>query len=368
MAGGKTFSEVTSAAAAAVVRAAAEVGPSRPAPTSVGDTGARSVRGGAGAARRPRPRRDPAPRPAGCTGSSRKRKIADVRSRRTSLVCDRADSSPSSGALVTASGRVVDRGRNARDPGRRLAGVRPHAGQQPRLAADRDHAGERLASSSASTTSTSRRSIPDIRRGQQSYPLAIDGRLYVTTNDDNVFALDGATGKVIWQYKPPNSGMFKNFGIVANRGLAYCDGRLFISQLDMKLVALRPSRRQGPRDDGARPGRAERELELRLLRDERADLRQQPRDRRRRRLRVRDPRFRDGVHDRPEAGLAERRSGRFRPTSSRGGARRGSSAAAPSGRRPLSTRRRTRCTSGPARRRRSTSRACGRARTRGPTR
>ena len=83
---------------------------------------------------------------------------------------------------------------------------------------------------------------PDVRRGQQSYPLAIGGKLYVTTNDDNVFALDGATGKVLWQYKPPNSGVFKNFGIVANRGLAYCDGRLFIAQLDMKLVALRPSR------------------------------------------------------------------------------------------------------------------------------
>jgi PQQ-dependent dehydrogenase (methanol/ethanol family) len=82
---------------------------------------------------------------------------------------------------------------------------------------------------------------PDVRRGQQSYPLAIGGRLYVTTNDDNVFALEGATGKVIWQYKPPNSGMFKNFGIIANRGLAYCDGRLFITQLDMKIVALRPS-------------------------------------------------------------------------------------------------------------------------------
>ena len=82
---------------------------------------------------------------------------------------------------------------------------------------------------------------PDVRRGQQSYPLAIGGRLFVTTNDDNVFALDGATGKVLWQYKPPNSALFKNFGIVANRGLAYCDGRLFIAQLDMKLVALRPS-------------------------------------------------------------------------------------------------------------------------------
>jgi alcohol dehydrogenase (cytochrome c) len=82
---------------------------------------------------------------------------------------------------------------------------------------------------------------PDVRRGQQSYPLAVGGRLFVTTNDDNVFALDGATGKVLWQYKPRNSGFFKNFGIVANRGLAYCDGRLFIAQLDMKLVALRPS-------------------------------------------------------------------------------------------------------------------------------
>ena len=82
---------------------------------------------------------------------------------------------------------------------------------------------------------------PDVRRGQQSYPLAIDGRLFVTTNDANVFALDGATGRVIWQYKPRNSAVFKNFGIVANRGLAYCGGKLFVTQLDMKIVALRPS-------------------------------------------------------------------------------------------------------------------------------
>jgi alcohol dehydrogenase (cytochrome c) len=80
---------------------------------------------------------------------------------------------------------------------------------------------------------------PDVRRGQQSYPLAIGGTLYVTTNDDNVFAVDGRTGKILWQYKPTNSAVFKNFGIVANRGLAYCDGLLFITQLDMKLVALR---------------------------------------------------------------------------------------------------------------------------------
>jgi alcohol dehydrogenase (cytochrome c) len=82
---------------------------------------------------------------------------------------------------------------------------------------------------------------PDTRRGQQSYPLAIGGTLYVTTNDANVFAIEGATGKILWQHKPPNSAVFKNFGTVANRGLAYCGGKLFILQLDMKLVALNPS-------------------------------------------------------------------------------------------------------------------------------
>jgi PQQ-dependent dehydrogenase (methanol/ethanol family) len=85
------------------------------------------------------------------------------------------------------------------------------------------------------------RTDPDTRRGQQSYPLAIGGTLYVTTNDANVFAIDGATGKILWQRKPENSAVFKNFGTVANRGLAYCGGRLFILQLDMRVVAMRPS-------------------------------------------------------------------------------------------------------------------------------
>jgi alcohol dehydrogenase (cytochrome c) len=79
---------------------------------------------------------------------------------------------------------------------------------------------------------------PDIKKGQQSYPLAIGGKLYVTTNDDNVFAIDGATGKILWQYKPSNSALFKNFGIVANRGVAYCNGRLYLTQLNMQLIAL----------------------------------------------------------------------------------------------------------------------------------
>ena len=86
-----------------------------------------------------------------------------------------------------------------------------------------------------------RRVDPDVRRGQQSFPLAIDGTLYVTTNNNFAFAIDGATGKVKWEYRSPNSGLVVNFGVAVNRGLAYCGGKLFMTTLDMQLVALRPS-------------------------------------------------------------------------------------------------------------------------------
>jgi alcohol dehydrogenase (cytochrome c) len=82
---------------------------------------------------------------------------------------------------------------------------------------------------------------PGVKIGQQSYPVAHGGQLYVTSNDDNVFRIDGATGKVMWQFKPTGSGVFKNFGIVANRGLAYCDGKLFLLTLDMHINALSPA-------------------------------------------------------------------------------------------------------------------------------
>ena len=82
---------------------------------------------------------------------------------------------------------------------------------------------------------------PGVKIGEQSYPVAVDGQLYVTTNDDNVFKIDGATGKVAWQFKPSDSGVFKNFGIVANRGLAYCDGKLFLLTLDMHIDSINPA-------------------------------------------------------------------------------------------------------------------------------
>jgi alcohol dehydrogenase (cytochrome c) len=80
-----------------------------------------------------------------------------------------------------------------------------------------------------------------VRRGEQSYPVIANGTMYVTTNDDNVWALDATTGKVKWRWQPDNGGVYKNFGIVANRGVALCDGKLFVLTLDMTIVSLNPA-------------------------------------------------------------------------------------------------------------------------------
>ena len=83
--------------------------------------------------------------------------------------------------------------------------------------------------------------VPGIKKGQQSYPIVVDGTIYVTSGDDQVFAVNGVTGAPIWQYAPDNVGTFKNYGIVVNRGVSYCDGKLFLLTLDMTLVALDPA-------------------------------------------------------------------------------------------------------------------------------
>ncbi|MES1248532.1 MAG: PQQ-binding-like beta-propeller repeat protein [Actinomycetota bacterium] len=77
-----------------------------------------------------------------------------------------------------------------------------------------------------------------VRRGEQSYPVESNGTLYMTTNDDNVWALDATTGKVKWRWTPDDVAVFRNFGIVANRGVALCDGHVFELTLDMTIVQL----------------------------------------------------------------------------------------------------------------------------------
>jgi alcohol dehydrogenase (cytochrome c) len=76
--------------------------------------------------------------------------------------------------------------------------------------------------------------------GLESTPIVRDDVMYVITPHNQVFALDGATGRLIWQYKPPTPRQGRAGGqvYVLNRGLALAEGKLFFGSTDNSLVAL----------------------------------------------------------------------------------------------------------------------------------
>lgn len=76
---------------------------------------------------------------------------------------------------------------------------------------------------------------------QGSIPLVIDGTIYSSTSGNRIFAIDGVSGKMKWWFRPDDTAQFRNFGITANRGLAYCDGKLFNLTLDMRIISVDPS-------------------------------------------------------------------------------------------------------------------------------
>lgn len=72
-------------------------------------------------------------------------------------------------------------------------------------------------------------------------PLAVDGTIYFSGSYAGVYAVDGATGEIKWQYDPQTwkhnpDKMHFSFG--ANRGVAYDDGKIFVAALDCRLIAL----------------------------------------------------------------------------------------------------------------------------------
>jgi quinohemoprotein ethanol dehydrogenase len=70
-------------------------------------------------------------------------------------------------------------------------------------------------------------------------PLVHKGVMYIVTGNDDIFALDAATGERIWTYK---SGIFQKIDTICcgwdARGVALGEGKLFVAQLDGKLVAI----------------------------------------------------------------------------------------------------------------------------------
>jgi alcohol dehydrogenase (cytochrome c) len=76
----------------------------------------------------------------------------------------------------------------------------------------------------------------DYENGLQATPIVIDGVIYLSTSNAWVFALDGASGRVIWEY---HFTLGKGLGYgKQNRGVAVGHGRVFLGTADNHMVAL----------------------------------------------------------------------------------------------------------------------------------
>jgi len=80
----------------------------------------------------------------------------------------------------------------------------------------------------------------DTNRGQEATPIVVDGVMYFTTAWSKVFALNAATGKLIWSFDPkvPGEWAVNACCDVVNRGVAAWNGKIFLGTLDGRLIAL----------------------------------------------------------------------------------------------------------------------------------
>ena len=80
-------------------------------------------------------------------------------------------------------------------------------------------------------------STPVSRAAFEATPIAVDGVVYVTTGGNNgVFAIDAASGRQRWHYIPSVGSAPYIFSV--NRGVAVAGGRVFITTLDAHIIAL----------------------------------------------------------------------------------------------------------------------------------
>src|SRR5580692_3153297 len=87
--------------------------------------------------------------------------------------------------------------------------------------------------------------LGDANMSMEMTPIVINNVAYITTGDDDVFALNATTGKQIWHYSPatdtPPMPLPSTLPICChndNRGVAEGEGMVFNARLDAKLVAL----------------------------------------------------------------------------------------------------------------------------------
>jgi hypothetical protein len=73
----------------------------------------------------------------------------------------------------------------------------------------------------------------------QGQPLVYDGVIYMVTGADDVYAVDVDTGEMLWTYEAKLDDTIDTICCgCSSRGLALGDGRIYVGQLDGKVVAL----------------------------------------------------------------------------------------------------------------------------------
>jgi alcohol dehydrogenase (cytochrome c) len=78
-----------------------------------------------------------------------------------------------------------------------------------------------------------------ITHGLQATPIVIEGVMYTIAPDNNVFALDAATGKVVWRWTAKLDPIVEEvFFASASRGVTVGRGKVFVGTLDGRFVAL----------------------------------------------------------------------------------------------------------------------------------
>jgi quinohemoprotein ethanol dehydrogenase len=83
--------------------------------------------------------------------------------------------------------------------------------------------------------------LSDPNMSMEMTPLIVNGTMYITTGDDDVFALNPTTGAQLWHYHPSDMPKISTLPVCCNndnRGVAYGNGMVFDARLDGKLVAL----------------------------------------------------------------------------------------------------------------------------------
>ena len=77
------------------------------------------------------------------------------------------------------------------------------------------------------------------RSGNQAQPIVYDGVVYIMTGDNDTFAISVDTGAVLWEYKANiDTKLARPCCSWVGRGVALGEDKIFVGQLDAKLVAL----------------------------------------------------------------------------------------------------------------------------------